>query len=101
MGELVRIRNDLYGIADRLREADDRYEVYFNRRLNRFEVHAGGVLQVAVPFERLDARTVEHVRRTRVERARVVLDEIDRANRAAEDAARKRARETFCAATGV
>lgn len=97
----MRIENDLYGIADRLREVDDRYEVYYNRRLGRFEVHAGGVLQVAVPFDRLDARTVEHVRRTRVERARAVLDEIDRANRAAEEAARRRACDKFCAATGA
>ena len=98
MEELIKIENDLFDIAGRLREVDERYELFFNAKEKRFEVRTGGVLQVAVPFDRLDARTVGHVRKTRIENSVALLDEIDRANRAAEIRAARELADKACEA---
>ena len=57
----VRITHDLYGVADRLREIDDRYEVWYDRIAGRYEIYAGGALQIAVPFAELDARKTAQI----------------------------------------
>lgn len=95
---LVQIKNDLYSIADRLKEVDERYEIYRNTLLNRFEVHADGALQLAVPFDRLDARTVALVRRTRVENVGRLIKEIDRDNARLERDESNRKRDMLLAA---
>lgn len=82
--ELIPVRQDLYSIGERLKEIDGRYELYFNARLKRYEIHASGALQLAVPAGELDARAIARVRETRIERADAVLEEIERACRAAE-----------------
>ena len=94
MCELREIKEDLFDIARRLREIDDRYILYRNLRLNRFEIHANGALQIVVPFEKLDARTVELARSTRLEYAdklvRKMDEENDRLQRAQNEAKRTR-----------
>ncbi len=93
----MRVRDDLFHVSKRLKEIDSRYELYFNRRHKRFEVYVGGVMQVALPFDRLDARTLEHIRKTRVERIELIEKEIeelnDRARANEERAAKERAFE--------
>lgn len=91
MKDLIRIESDLFDIADRLKEIDAGYELYFNTLKNRYEVFARGVLQVAVPFGKLDARTLLHVRSTRLERADELLKQIDWQNKRAEELAAKTA----------
>ena len=78
----IRIAGDLFDIADRLSEIDSRYEVWYDPALGSYGIYADGALQVAVPFARLDARTVELVRRTRIERTDRIVGEIDAANKA-------------------
>ena len=80
MHELTRIDEDLFDIASRLREINPRYVLYRNRKLNRFEIHANGALQIVVPFARLDARTLELVRSTRLEYADRLMRDIDSDN---------------------
>ena len=94
MDWLREIKEDLFDIAHRLREIDSRYRVYRNLKLNRFEIHANGVLQLAAPFDSLDARTLELVRSTRVENADRLIKDMEVRNgelkRARENAARER-----------
>jgi len=80
MAYLERINEDLFDIASRLKEIDSRYELYFNKMLGRFEIHANGVLQLAVPFDRLDARTLGFARETRLENMRALLERMDNEN---------------------
>ncbi|MBO4554966.1 MAG: hypothetical protein J5713_04215 [Clostridia bacterium] len=80
MAYLEKIENDLFDIADRLKEIDDRYVLYFNKTLWRFEIHANGVLQLAVPFDRLDARTLFYARETRLENMRKLVERMDKEN---------------------
>ena len=94
MDGLVEIKEDLFDIAHRLKEIDVRYKVYRNLKLNRFEIHANGALQIATPFDRLDARTIDLVRSTRLENASRLIEEMDKSNarlkRAEENASRER-----------
>lgn len=82
--ELVSVKDDLFHIAKRLRQIDSRYRVYFNRKYNRFEIHAQGAMQIALPFDRLDERSVEYVRKTRVENLEKLMREIEADNARAE-----------------
>ena len=69
---LIEIEHDLYSVAQRLREIDDDYRLRYNPKLKRYEVHhlgqAGNSFCLEVHEPLPDARTVEFVRRTRVER---------------------------------
>ena len=79
MDALEKITSDVLDIASRL-EIDPRYEVYRNLNKHRFEIHACGALQIAVPFARLDERTLSLVRETRVENADELLSRLEKQN---------------------
>ncbi len=78
--ELQRIRHDLFGIAKRLKSIDRRYELFFNRKKNRYEIYANWAMQMALPFERLDARTLTYARKTRLENLEKIIAEIEEEN---------------------
>ena len=78
--ELVLIKDDLFHVAKRLKEIDARYKLYFNRKIRRFEVYVDGAMQIALPFERLDQRTIEHVRKTRIENLDALMRDIETEN---------------------
>lgn len=80
---LVKIENDLFDIASRIRSIDNNYQIYFNRGTACFEVHNSScrpTKQFDCPFDRLDARLLEYTRNTRIERLDDILDEIEKAN---------------------
>ncbi len=87
--QLQRIWHDLYDIASRLTEIDDRYELYYNHRQKRYEIHSNGVLQLAVPFQKLDARTLALARETRLERIGKIIAEIEKNNRLLDEKKRQ------------
>jgi len=91
----IEITGDMYDICSRLKEIDAGYYVMFDGRRERFEVHhkgqRGNTLCVVLPYDRLDARTVTHVRRTRTTRLREVIKEMDRENARLEREERKKA----------
>ncbi len=78
--ELQKIERDLFGIAKRLKSIDRRYELFFNRKKNRYEIYANGAMQMALPFERLDARTLTYARKTRLENLEKIIAEIEEEN---------------------
>ena len=84
MDTLQKITNDVLDIASRLKEIDPRYEVYRNLNKHRFEIHADGALQIAVPFGKLDERTLSLVRETRLENADELLRRLEKQNEQAE-----------------
>ncbi len=79
-----KIENDLFLIADRLREVDSSYVLYFNQKLKRYEIFSNGALQIVVPFKNLDERTVVHARKTRVENREKLIREIEEYNQKIE-----------------
>ena len=98
MSEYLKIiKDDLFGIANRLKEIDDKYFVVYNTKVNRYEVHngrnVGDTLSVVCPYDELDARMLRLVKRTRVERATSLLAEMEANNKKLEDASKEKVME--------
>ena len=76
------ITDDLYDVAARLRSVNESYVVYYNTQLERYEVHdsARNCLEFVVPYDELDARTVDYARYTRVENAKLIFAEMEKYN---------------------
>lgn len=96
--ELQRIRHDLFGIAKRLKSIDRRYELFFNRKKNRYEIYANGAMQMTLPFERLDARTLTYARKTRLENLEKIIAEIEEENARLEIQKTRETRDKILAA---
>lgn len=79
---MIKITHDLFDIAWRLKAIDNRYELFYNNKLGRYEVWNQRGLQVVVPYPCLDERTVRHVQKTRIEKAEQLLLQIERDNEA-------------------
>ena len=86
---MILVTNDLFDIAWRLRAVNDDYRLYYNVAKNRYEVHsfAKKTLEFVVPYDQLDARTVEYARYSRVENAERIFAEIDEHNAKLEQGA--------------
>lgn len=96
--ELERITHDLFDIAKRLKGIDRRYKLFFNRKKNRYEIYANGAMQMALPFERLDARALSYARKTRLENLEKIIAEIEKENARIEIENAKRSRDKILAA---
>lgn len=79
---MIEITNDLYDIAWRLRSVNERYRLYYNVQKGRYEVRDSltYALEFVVPFNELDARTVEYARYTSVANAEQVFSDIEKNN---------------------
>lgn len=84
MKHLIPITNDLFDIAARLRSVDVNFRVYFDKVSGRYQVHnvaqKGNTLAFVVPFNGLDARTVNYARYTSVSNAKALLEKIEKDN---------------------
>ena len=82
------ITDDLFDIANRLRSVKDSYVLYYNTEKGRYEVHDSvhGCLEFVVPFDELDARTVQYARYSGVSRAEQIFAEVEEHNRRMEKA---------------
>lgn len=84
MKEYLKRIGDVFNVEARLKEIDDGYEIYFNLKMNRYEVHNKNQKRdtfcLVVPFDSVDARLVSFVRKTRVERTAKLIEEIEKEN---------------------
>lgn len=78
------IENDVYFISQRIKEIDKSYFIVFNCEKNKFEVHAlgqmGGTYCFTLPFDMLDARTLDYTLKTRSQNLAKLIEEIDKQN---------------------
>lgn len=83
-GKGYEVKGDLYSIADRLKEIDNGYFIFYSYKNKRHEVHntnqRGHTLSLIVPYSVLDERTVRLVRKTRAERVKSLIEEMEREN---------------------
>ena len=79
---MIEITNDLYDIATRLRSVNDSYRLFYNTQKCRYEVRNSntGALEFVVPYDELDARTVDYARYTSVANAEMVFEDIEKNN---------------------
>lgn len=85
--ERIAVTGDVFGIVGRLKEIDEKYFVMLNRTTGRFEVHVRGqaiTLGCELPFEELDARTIEYVREHHSSRIKAILSEMEEQERRIE-----------------
>lgn len=78
------IKNDLFDIVKKIKEINPRYRVFRNIVKHRYEIYfQNGVnltLELVVPFDKLDYRTVNLINKTKVENADEIFDEIEKSN---------------------
>lgn len=82
------ISGNCFDIPFRVRELDADYRLYYNVKNNVIELHNlrhKPTFQLVLPYKQLDVRTVEYVRRTRVDKMLDEIDGIDEYNRNLEN----------------
>ncbi len=88
MPYLIYVESNIFNIPERLREIEPHYFVMFNPRQQKFEVHNTNQLHstycLTVPFDELDSRTLDEVRRTRWENHKKLMAEIEAHNQKLE-----------------
>lgn len=87
MDVLVKIENDVFDIASRLKEIDSDYFVIYNRTKKRYEIHnekQKPTLALVVPYNGLDSRTIGYVLKTKISRIDEIVREIDEHNEKVE-----------------
>lgn len=83
--ELTEVTNDLFDVAQRLKSVNPNYKVYYNPQTDKFEVHdvskpCGNTLTFIVPYNELDARTIDFALFTRVENAEKLFRDVEEHN---------------------
>ena len=78
--------DDTLGIATRLRMIDDGYFILFNTMSGKFEVHNTyngdkNTYCFTVPFNALDARTIDHCQKTRIENSDKLIKQMEEDNK--------------------
>ena len=95
---LYQINNDLFDIANRIKQIDDKYFIVFNTARKKFEVHYKrnkNTYELTIPFEQLDARAVEFVRKTRMQNKQKILEEINNNNALLKEKEQKQIKENI------
>lgn len=86
----IKIDTDVYEIANRIKEIDRDYVIYFNTSKNQFEVHnlsqPDGSYCLAVPYKFLDERTLKLVRETNSANIELIINKINNDNELKENA---------------
>lgn len=80
--QLIKITNDLFDVAARLKSVNEGYVTYYNPAKSRYEVYDGDNLAFVVPYDELDCRTVDYARKTSRQNADRIFEEIERNNQA-------------------
>ncbi len=83
MKNLIEIKDDVYFIAERLKDIDKSYQIFFNLIRKCYEVHSCEQKDsycFAVPYEFLDERTIAYALKTRHENRDKIIKEIEKNN---------------------
>lgn len=81
------IKNDIFNIAKRLKSIDKKYFIVFNSDRNKYEVHysrAKNTYELTIPYDTLDARTIDFVLKTRIQNKQKIFEEIENSNKKLE-----------------
>lgn len=81
--EKILIKNDVFNIANRLKQINKNYFILYNKNTKKFEVHFKNLkstLQLIIPYKFLDKRTVDLVQKSRIENNKKLLKELEEHN---------------------
>lgn len=95
----IKIENDVFDIANRIKNIDRKYVIYFNTTKNQFEVHNLSQKQdtycLRVPYPVLDDRTLKLTRQTSGANIKIILNQIEIDNELVENAEKRSALNKF------
>ena len=81
------IKHDVFDIVKRLKCIDPKYFIVFNFARKKFEVHyarSKNTYELTVPYDTLDARTINFVLKTRIQNKQKIFEEIENSNKKLE-----------------
>ena len=91
------VKTSALNIPERLKQIDKGYFLVFNHRSKEFEVHhreqRDNTFCLNIPYKELDVRTLELVKRTRMEYAKQIFKEMEENNLKIEREADKKRNE--------
>lgn len=81
----IPVKSNVFKIPERLKEIDKSYFVMYDTIIDKFEIHStenkdGSTYCLTLPYEELDSRAIDYVRKTRVENAKKLWEEMKRNN---------------------
>lgn len=91
--ERLLIKSDLFNISKRIKQIDKKYFIVFNKKTTKFEVHYqrnSSTLEIVLPFDRLDKRTLDFVLKTKMENKKKLIEEMEKNNQKLEDEKNKK-----------
>ena len=78
------IQSDTFYISQRIKEIDESYYIVYNFEKEKFEIHSssqkGSTYCLTVPYNVLDERTLDLVRKTQSCNVDKIIEEIDKEN---------------------
>lgn len=86
MGKIF-IKHDVFNIIKKLKKIDKKYFIVYNLNSKKFEVHhknSANTLQLVLPYDQLDSRTLDLVLKTSVEHQKKLLDDMEKNNQKIE-----------------
>ena len=78
------IKDDLFDIVKRIKQIDPKYFVLYNLTRHKYEIHysrSKNTYELTVPYDNLDARTIDFVLKTRMQNQKKLLEEIENSNK--------------------
>ena len=77
----LKIEDDVYFIASRLKMIDESYQIFYNLNKKTYEVHSGTVSKdsycFTVPYSSLDSRVLDYALKTRSANRDKIIEEIE------------------------
>ncbi|NLL56366.1 MAG: hypothetical protein GX242_04030 [Clostridiales bacterium] len=92
---LIKITNDLYDIAFRIKEIDDRYQIFYDTDKCKYKLYLNSSYQLTFPYDNLDARSLDYAYETRMEHIEKILEKIDKHNERIMADGIKKAKDDF------
>jgi hypothetical protein len=77
---LIKITDDLYDIAFRIKEIDDRYQIFYDTKKCAYKLYLLNNYQLTFPYKNLDVRSLDYAYETRMENIEKILEKIDKHN---------------------
>lgn len=104
MEKLFEVKDDLFGIAERIKSIDADYKIYFNGDTRSYELHnakSRPSYQLTFPYRTLDKRAVDYTLKSAVKNKERILREIERNNLRLEEEYRRKLFEKSMADAGL
>lgn len=81
---LIKIKKDLFNIAQRIKNIENGYTVYFNTKNKKFQIHNKDQLRnsycATIPYDSLDARAIDYLNQTHTRNSKKIFKAIDENN---------------------